>query len=260
MGGEFSQLPALNQNSLRAKCWPSPALCTAATERSPRARRSACPCLPVPACLPAPLAQPGAGMLLGRSGAGAQCPPPCGVVVRMWSQPALLPCAVPRAAGSNQVLPLPEGRNGSRGWRAGRAPGCLSPSIPVLSCPRSPNLGSESCRGLSKADGAGVRVPAGDRAVPRAPPSSWSPLWVQPPHPWHGHRPAALSMSSSPGPLQTLPLAPIAPAGTKKEKVCVSLPIVPIYSPECWQDGCDLVTGLSSRLRSLSHRAALRSI
>lgn len=40
--------------------------------------------------------------------------------------------------------------------------------------------------------------------------------------------------------------SPSAPAGTKKERVCVSLPIVPIYRPECWQDGCDLVTRFSS--------------
>lgn len=40
--------------------------------------------------------------------------------------------------------------------------------------------------------------------------------------------------------------SPSAPAGTKKERVCVSLPIVSIYRPERWQDGCDLVTRFSS--------------
>lgn len=40
--------------------------------------------------------------------------------------------------------------------------------------------------------------------------------------------------------------SPSAPAGTKKERVCVSLPIVPIYRLKCWQDGCDLVTRFSS--------------
>lgn len=45
---------------------------------------------------------------------------------------------------------------------------------------------------------------------------------------------------------EALPLVPCAPAGTKKERVCASLPIVPIYSLECWQDGCDLVTLLGS--------------
>lgn len=49
----------------------------------------------------------------------------------------------------------------------------------------------------------------------------------------------------SPAP-EALPLVPRAPAGTKKERVCASLPVVPIYSPECWQDGCDLVNPLGS--------------
>lgn len=116
---------------------------------------------------------------------------------------------------------------------AGRAPGELSLSIPTLSSPR-PRL---SLGATQQGDRARLRDAAGDTAVPRALHEPWgrAPLCPAQPSPSSAflgrHKPSH---------------SPSAPTGTKKERVCVSLPIVPIYSPKCWQGGCDLVTRFSS--------------
>lgn len=64
-------------------------------------------------------------------------------------------------------------------------------------------------------------APAGDRAVTMGE----VPLSAAQP------QPGSTSRSSLPRPWHTLLLAAIAPAGTKKERVCLWLSIVPIYSP-----------------------------
>lgn len=140
--GQFSQLPALNQNSPCAKCRPSPA--ASCTTRAARSRDA-----------------PGQAATTAPS--------------------------------------LPERRSRSRGQWAGKAPGRLSSSTPVTSCPRSHPLRSEG-------DGAGVRVPAGDRAVPRV-----SPLGAIPPSP---ARPS--SSSASQGLLAWAPANP--PAGSHRSR------------------------------------------
>lgn len=107
---------------------------------------------------------------------------------------------------------------------AASAPAPLSRAAPGLipSGPRGMELGCGS--------------QLGTELSPECPP------WVQSPRLQHGHHPVALPRDSSPGPLQTLPRAPIAPAGMKKQRAHISLPIAPIYSPERWQDSRDLIT------------------
>lgn len=60
---------------------------------------------------------------------------------------------------------------------------------------------------------------------------------------WELRLPAA---SSSPRPLKPSCWFPVLLQELKRREVCASLPVVPIYSPECWQDGCDLVNPLGS--------------
>lgn len=121
--------------------------------------------------------------------------------------------------------------------QAGRAPGDLSLSIPTLSGPRSHCLGCEPCCGLSKGTEQGCGMQLGTQLSPGP---SMSPGGRVPLLPAQPSRSSAFLGPRTPS------HSPSAPTGTKKERDCVSLPIVPIYSPKCWQDGCDLVPRFSS--------------
>lgn len=78
------------------------------------------------------------------------------------------------------------------------------------------------------------------KAVGRSCPEPSMRLGVEPLCSQHSHHPAVLSWA-----LTNPPTVPVLPQ-ERKRRESVSLPIVPIYSPKCWQDGCDLVTRFSS--------------
>lgn len=108
--GEFSHLLILNQTLSHATCLS----------------------------LPAPLGQPGAGMLQGRRDAGPSNYSPSPARRKEWEQRQ----------------------------QAGRAPGDLSLSIPTLSSPRSHCLGCEPCCGLSKGTEQGCGTQLGTQLSP----------------------------------------------------------------------------------------------
>lgn len=145
----------------------------------------------------------------------------------------LPPCALPRVMGSNHG-PSPARR---KEWEQRQQIGNLSLSIPTLSSPRSHHLRSESGCGLSKRteQGCGMQLGTELSPEPSLSPGGRAPLLPPQPSPSSAflgpHKPSH---------------SPSAPTGTKKETVCVSLPIVPIYSPKCWQDICDLITWFGS--------------